>query len=252
MDNVSDKLNTSLAKLAHDDPELREALRGFAQSLLAVTGTPKQDVAAFDTTGFNKTGSETTEPSPPERPYIPSYTLPDHINVATMIAHCKLKARASAWLELHGYTRDELALRVRKQIIAEAKDAQCYLWMIDRNVIDPDDQSRHGRLAAYFNLLAEGVELWTRHYHSPAAAELAAIIAEGQAALRSLVADLRQKDGRPWFDPDQGSAYNLMRHYAEATGTDLAALRPDTRPDTDTHHDVADRLARLRPKLARA
>lgn len=229
-----------LARRARHDPALRESLRGLARSVLAVTGDP-------DPTPATTRSAPPPEPPPPEPP---SYTLPRHsADLAKTVAHCRLKARASRWLEHHGFTHDPLALRTRRRIIDEAKSAQCYLWMIDRNVIDPNDRIRHEHLAVHFEHLAEALDLWSRYHRSPHAPDLAALIAESQAALRTLVSDLRQKDGRPWSDPDQGAAHTLMRHYADETSTPLAALRPGARIDPRDYPERTDRLARLRPKL---
>ncbi|MDZ7703283.1 MAG: hypothetical protein U5L04_02205 [Trueperaceae bacterium] len=227
-----------LARLSQNDPALRKSLHGLARSVLAVTGDPAPP-----------SPQPKTSPEPPPTPA--PYTLPRRsADLAKTVAHCRLKARASRWLEHHGFTRDPLALRARNRIIDDGKSARCYLWTADRNIIDPNDQARHQQLAVHFEQLAEALELWSRYHHSPHAPDLAALIAEIQAALGSLYSDLRQRDGRAWSDPDRDTAYDLMRHYADETGTPLAALRSDARIDPGNYPERTDRLASLRPKLA--
>ena len=190
-------------------------------------------------------------------------------NLGAIALHCQLKARGSRW----AFERRQQSLAgvhsalelddEGRQLIDEAREADCFLWMCNAACPTPDRSAAFQELADCYEALAEACELADRsdlEQEGPSSQleKLLYLTAEAQSALRVAVAAL----GAP-PDHDQLEAFSwlktvtheqqifvakYMRADDQADPTDAAALRDRIREFAESMNSQREQV-RLRKKL---
>jgi hypothetical protein len=229
---VSQSLEEALeliSERANNDPELATALRTVLEGVLAKLPEPTLEPA-----WHVSPEAEEGIPDPTElEDEAPVYTeWPDLGDVGANLA---LKARAARWVARHGYTEEREALEERYELLDEARAAGCYLWMMDRNRVDPYQSDALTELADLFELSVRTLDFWQEAGDTAEEDEADQVLAEVQAALRTAAYDVGS-----WRDPDQYALFQALRLSGQASRTFFPQLSLEYRP-----LGVADLTARL-------
>lgn len=218
-----------ISERVRNDPELALALRTIVEGVLAMLPEP-----ALEPTKHVSPEVEEDVPDPTElEDEAPAYTeWPDLGDVG---ANLTLKARAARWVARHGYTEEREALEERYTLLDEARPAGCYLWMLDRNRVDPYQSDALTELAELFELSVRTLDFWQEAGDTAEEDEADQVLAEVQAALRFAAYNVGS-----WRDSDQYALFQALRLSGQASRTFFPQLSLEYRP-----LGVADLTARL-------
>jgi len=208
-----------IQKRARDDPELAGALRTVLEGVLARLPEPAASVEVEDLPMVPAEGDEGAEGNAVQLEAEQEPVYVEWPDLSRVGANLTLKARAARWVATHGYTEEPTALAERYALLDEAREAGCYLWMLDRNRVDVNDAVALAELADLFELTARVFAFWQDAGGTPEEGEADALLAEVQMALR-----VAAYTAAGWRDPDQYALYRALRLSAQATGTFLPQL----------------------------
>ena len=254
-------LFTRLLGKASTDPELTELLRGLASLTLAVLPAPI-DPAERELAILREPEPELASPEELE-------TLVEHfanrpvsepeahiesrfeLELAEVPARLRLKARACCWLAEHGYTNDPAALGERRTLIADARANACYLWMLDRTLVDPNASGAFTLLATNYEATAQVMQHWLAVQKGEGEGEVAELVAEAQAALRVAISAVRNEpEGSfPFLDEDQRAVFGELKRYSAEHGVFLYGLALRDTLDPAATDEGLGRLAALEQRL---
>ena len=211
---------TLIVQRAEADPELAAALRTVLTGVLAKLPepTPELEPAPVPEPVFSPAVEDIDElpleaPEDPE----PSYTQWDNLDVVA--ARLGLKAKAARWVARHGYTEQQGALNERYALLDEARTTGVYLWLFDRNRVDPGETDALHEIADVFELTTQALGFWQRAGGSPEEGAADQLLAEVQATLRTAAWDLAG-----YADEDQFALYRTLKLNAQVSRTYLPQL----------------------------
>ena len=163
----------------------------------------------------------------------------------------RLKARACCWLAEHGYTNDPAALGERRTLIADARANACYLWMLDRTLVDPNASGAFTLLATNYEATAQVMQHWLAVQKGEGEGEVAELVAEAQAALRVAISAVRNEpEGSfPFLDEDQRAVFGELKRYSAEHGVFLYGLALRDTLDPAATDEGLGRLAALEQRL---
>ncbi len=207
-----------ITRRAHDDPELAAALRTLLEEVLAQLPDPANQPAPEPEPVWDEL--EATEEPPDSKPDYAEW--PDLDTVAVNLG---LKAKAARWVAEHGYTEERGALEERYALLDEARSLGCFLWMFDRNRVDPHATAALSEVAELYALTARALAFWQAAGDTPDERDADKVMAETQAALR-----LAAYTTGGWYDPDQYALFTALRLSAQASRTFLPQLSRDYQP----------------------
>ncbi len=206
---------------AQEDPALAVALRTVLNEMLSQLPEPALEATQL-----------AAEPEPvwdePEAPEGPPDAKPDYAewpDLDKVAVNLELKAKAARWVAEHGYTEERSALSERYALMDEARSRGSFLWMFDRNRVDPYATAALSEVAELYALTARALALWRNAGDTPNERDADKVMAETQAALR--VAALSTGS---WYDPDQYALFTALRLSAQASSTYLPQLSRDHQP----------------------
>lgn len=218
-----------ISERARNDPELAAALRTVLEGVLAKLPEPALEPARHVSPEVAEDVPDPTEPEDEA----PAYTEWPYLG--DVGANLALKARAARWVARHGYTEEREALEERYALLDEARAAGCYLWMMDRNRVDPYQSDALTELAELFELSVRTLDFWQEAGDTAEEDEADQVLAEVQAALRFASCNVGS-----WRDPDQYAIFQALRLSGQASRTFFPQLSLEYRP-----LGVADLTARL-------
>ena len=225
--SLHDAVETLLRRAKKDEAlraELTDVLRALLTELESPTVEPIQTLAPEPNQEVMEMRPEVVSnpasPKPPVNTVSPSpSTQPSPVeypNLSGLRERLALKARACRWRARYGYTKDELALRERNALLAEASDLSCYVWTLTPYV--PDDPAVLNDLARAYELTVRAFSLFSDAIDEKGADEL---LSYAQRTLRASVERLKPD----FSDPDQFLLYRALRLDAQASQRYLAQLQ---------------------------
>ncbi len=197
--------------------------------------------------------SRPPEPEPlPPAPATSVRPATSGADLATVEAHCRLKAEGIRWAVTRRRLKDEGAdFRVEiapkdRDILDRAGDIGCYLWMNSPDFASPGEPASLEGVAGWFEAVADAVALVrgmlpdveaNREFFEPALD----LVAEAQSALRVVVERINRTQ-----DPDQYRAYDWLRGVASREQIYIRRhMRLDDPADPAAHPDFDGRLEDL-------
>ena len=152
--SLFDEASGLIIQRAEADPELAAVLRTMLSGILeklpepALESVPVAEPVIVFSPAIEKA---IDYPSESLQDLEPSLTqLPDLDVVATRLS---LKAKAARWVARYGYMEQPEALEERRVILHGARALDCFVWLFDRNRVDPDETEMLREIA--YQLLAE-------------------------------------------------------------------------------------------------
>ncbi len=207
-----------IAERAQNDPELAVALRTLLEGVLAQLPDPAPRLEP--------------EPEPiwdePEATEEPTGNQPDYAewpDLDKVAINLGLKSRAARWVAEHGYTEERAALSERYALMDDARASGSFLWMFDRNRVDPYATAALREVAELYALTARALAFWQTAGDTPDERDADKVMAETQAALRTAAFTTGG-----WYDPDQFALFTALRLSAQASRTFLPQLSRDYQP----------------------
>ncbi len=218
MSQSLDRALELITQRAHDDPELASALRTLLEGVLAQLPDPLLQLAPEPEPVWDE--PEATEKPPDSEPDYAEW--PDLDKVATNLS---LKTRAASWVAEHGYTEARDALSERYALMDEARSIGCFLWMFDRNRVDPYASGALGEVTELYALTARALAFWQEAGDTPEERKADYVLADTQAALRQAALTTGG-----WHDPDQYALFSALRLSGQASRTFFPQFSRDYRP----------------------
>jgi len=218
---VSQSLESALELItqrAQNDPELAAALRTLLEGVLAQLPDPLLR-SAPDPEPVRDEPAALEEPTGNQPDYA---EWPDLDKVTINLG---LKSRAARWVAEHGYTEERAALSERYALMDDARASGSFLWMFDRNRVDPYATAALGEVAELYALTARALAFWQTAGDTPDERDVDKVMAETQAALRTAAFTTGG-----WYDPDQFALFTALRLSAQASRTFLPQLSRDYQP----------------------
>lgn len=145
-------------------------------------------------------------------------------DLGAVLRNLMLKAQAARWVARYGYTEESEPLKERYALLDEARAVGSYLWMFDRNRVDPDDRDTLTELVDLLELTVQTLTFWQDATDTPEEREADKLLAEAQAALRVAMHRFVRSDD------DQHALYTALRLSAQASRTYLPQLSLEYRP----------------------
>ncbi len=217
----SDEALRLIRERAHEDPKLAAALRTVLSELLSQLPEPVLQATQPAPDPEPIWDEPEASGEPPEKP-LDYAEWPD---LDTVAVNLDLKAKAARWVAEHGYTEERGALEERYALLDEARLLGSFLWMFDRNRVDPYASGALSKVAELYALTARALAFWQAAGDTPDERDADKVMAETQAALR-----VAAYTTGGWHDPDQYALFTALRLSAQASRTFLPQLSRDYRP----------------------
>ena len=209
-----------IVQRAEADPELAAALRTVLTGVLAKLPEPipELELAPAPEPVFSPAVEDMDE-RPLEAPRDPEPTHTQWDDLDVVAARLGLKAKAARWVARHGYTEQQGALNERYALLDEARTAGVYIWLFDRNRVDPRETDALHEIADLLELTTQALGFWQRAGGSPEEGAADQLLAEVQAALRTAAWNLAG-----YTDEDQFALYRTLKLNAQVSRTYLPQL----------------------------